>query len=342
VTETLGTHYAPPAVRFDAAHPVLRFLAKRVVAGVLTLFVVSILIFFGTEVLPGNVAQAILGQNATPGAMADLRRNLELDEPLHTRYFAWLTGFVRGDLGKSAARVGAGVQNAGVWQLISSRLENTLLLAGLTILFTALFGIGLGVVLAAKVRRKLDLAVSVILLALISLPEFVVATILILVFSTSLHVLPPVSLVFTGASPLSNPKILVLPVMTLLAVTLAYTVRMVRASMFDALQSDYIELARLSGYSERRIVFRYALRNAAAPILQVMALNVLWLIGGVVVVEFVFGYPGLGEALVEAVAIRDVTFVQSVAMLIATAYVVINILSDLAITLLVPKLRTSL
>jgi peptide/nickel transport system permease protein len=179
-------------------------------------------------------------------------------------------------------------------------------------------------------------------LAAVSLPEFVTGSLLILVFAVWLHLLPAVSLVPSGSGVLDRPRILVLPVLTLLAASLAQTVRMVRAGMLDVLRADYVAMARLNGLPERQVVGRYALRNALAPTVQVIALNVQWLVGGIIVTEYVFGYPGIGQQLVEVVNARDIPFVQSVSLIIAAVYLGINIIADLLVVLLIPKLRTGL
>ena len=327
-------------VRTRWRYPVARFVARRVAAGVATLFVVSILLFVGTEVLPGDVATAILGRNSTPQGLAALRRELHLEQPAPTRYWNWLSGFVQGDLGTSATGQATGTKTT-VSARISGRVGNTVALALLTIAFLVPLSIGLGVLSATKVGRPLDHGITLTSLAVISLPEFVTGTLLILLFAVWLGLLPGVSIIPIGKSVLSQPRILVLPVMTLLAASLAQTIRMVRASMLEVLRSDYIEWARLAGFRERRVVLRYALRNGLAPTVQVLTLNIQWLVGGIIVTEYVFGYPGLGQALVQAVSVRDVPFVQSVGLLIAIVYISLNIVADLLVVFLVPKLRTA-
>ena len=198
----------------------------------------------------------------------------------------------------------------------------------------------LGVVSAVRAGRPLDHTVSVSSLAVISLPEFIIGSLLILLFFTWLDVLPPVSLIPPGTSPLAEPKALVLPVLTLLGASLAASIRMVRAGVLETLNAEYVTMARLNGFSERMVVRRYALKNALGPSVQVFAQNVQYLVGGIVVTEYLFNYPGLGKELVDAVAIRDVREVQIVALLIAAFYILINIVADLLVVLLVPKLRT--
>ena len=323
-------------------HPVVRFVVRRVVAAVITLILVSMLIFAGTEVLPGDAAQAILGRSATPDAVAQLRDQLGLDRPVPVRYVDLLGRVVRGDLGVSATQTVASGAGSPVWGLISERLLNTVILATAAIMLIVPFGLFLGLFAARHAGRAADQTVSVSSLAAVSLPEFVTGSLLILVFAVGLHILPAVSLVPSGSGVLDRPQILVLPVATLLAASLAQTIRMVRAGMLDVLRSDYVAMARLNGLPERKVVRRYALRNALAPTVQVVALNVQWLVGGIIVTEYVFGYPGLGQELVEVVNTRDIPFVQSVSLIIATIYLAINIVADLLVVLLIPKLRTSL
>ncbi len=321
---------------------VVRFLVRRIAAAVAVLFVVSMLVFAGTEVLPGDAAQAILGRNATPESIAQVRHQLGLNRPATTRYLDWLSHMARGDLGISASQTLASGAEAPIWPLTKGPLGNSCLLAGLTVLLLVPMGLGLGVFAATRAGKPVDHAITVSSLAAISLPEFVVGPLLILIFAVWLNWLPGVSLVPSGTSVFSNPKILVLPVATLLAVSLAWTVRMVRAGMLDVLRSEYVVMARLNGLREGKVVRRYALRNALAPTIQVIALNVQWLIGGVIVTETVFGYPGIGQELVQVVASRDIPFVQAVCMILATFYLLINIAADLLVVFVVPKLRTAL
>ncbi|MFN2630027.1 MAG: ABC transporter permease [Gaiellaceae bacterium] len=322
-------------------HPLARFVVGRLLAGLLTLFIVSILMFAGTNVLPGDVATAVLGRDSTPAGLAEIRKELHLAQPAPERYWNWLSGFVQGDLGNSVAGQAVSGQATPISGLIGDRVRNTAALALLTIALLVPLSIGLGVLAATRAGRPADHAISAASLAVISLPEFVTGTLLALLFAVWLGVLPGVSLVPIGDSVFTHPSILVLPVLTLLAASLAQTIRMVRAGMLEVLRSDYVEWARLCGYRERRVVLRYALRNALAPTVQVLALNIQWLVGGIVVTEYVFNYPGLGQQLVQAVSVRDVPFVASVGLLIAIVYISLNVLADLLVVLLVPKLRTA-
>lgn len=299
----------------------------------------SVLIFTAVQVLPGNAASAVLGRNASPAAVRILSRQMGLDRPASTRYAHWLKGFVHGDLGDSAVAIAQGSNHAPIWHLISGPLKNSAILAAITALVMIPLSVGLGALAAVRAGRPTDHLISLGSLAAVSMPEFVVGSLLVAVFFVGLHLLPPVAIVPPGGDPLSHPKQLVLPVVTLLFASMAAGIRMVRAGTFEVLQTEYVQTARLNGLPERRVIMRYALRNALAPSVQVLAQNLQYLVGGVIVVEAVFAYPGIGSQLVNAVQIRDVTVVQSVAMLIAVVYVLINLVADLIVMLLVPKLR---
>jgi peptide/nickel transport system permease protein len=322
-----------------AQHLVLGFVARRLLTAIATLLVVSALVFAGTEVLPGDAASAVLGKTATPQELAKMQRLMGLDRPAHERYLDWLGGLVSGDLGNSAAGYASGVKSP-VWDSVSGKLTNSLVLAGVTALLMIPLSLLLGALAAVRAGRAADHAISLTSLAVISLPEFIIGSLLILVFFSWLDVLPPVSLVAPGESPLAKPSVLVLPVLTLLGASLGASTRMVRAGMLETLRSDYVQAARLNGIAGGRILWRYALRNAMAPAVQVLAQNLQYLVGGIVVTEYLFAYPGLGKELVDAVAIRDVREVQSLAVLVAAIYIGLNIVADLLVVMLVPKLRT--
>jgi peptide/nickel transport system permease protein len=297
-------------------------------------------VFAGTEVLPGDAAGAVLGRTAAPEQLAELREQMGLDRPAVERYGDWVAGLLRGDLGNSAAGYAQGSERP-IWNEISGEIGNSLILALVSALVLIPLSLALGVAAAVRAGRPVDHTISAASLAVISLPEFIIGSLLILLFFSWLGVLSPVSLIPPGESPLSYPKELVLPILTLVGATLAASIRMVRAGMIEALRTDYVQMARLSGFRERTVVRRYALRNALAPSVQVFAQNIQYLVGGIIVVEYLFAYPGLGRELVEAVAIRDVREVQSVAVVIAAVYIALNIVADLLVVLLVPKLRTA-
>ena len=318
--------------------PVVAFLGRRLVGAIAALLAASVLIFAGAEVLPGNAASAVLGRDATPQAVRILSKQMGLDRSAVTRYFDWLGGFVHGDLGVSSVSLAQG-QRTTVSSLISGPLKNSAILAGLAALVMIPLSLGLGAYAAIRAGKPADHLISVGSLISISAPEFVTGALLVALFFVGLHLLPPVAIVAPGADPLSTPKELILPVLTLLFASLAAGIRMVRAGMYEALQTEYVQSARLNGLPERRVLTRYALRNALAPSVQVLAQNLQYLVGGVIVVETVFAYPGLGSQLVSSVQNRDLTMVQSIAMLIAVVYVLINLLADLIVLLLIPKLR---
>jgi peptide/nickel transport system permease protein len=320
-------------------HPLARFVALRVLSGLGTLLVVSVLVFTGTEVLPGDAAGAVLGKNATPAQVREVQAAMGLDRSAPERYLSWLGGVVTGDLGNTAAGYASGSVTT-VWSQISGKLSNSLVLAAITTLLLIPLSLLLGVIAAIRAGRPADHAISLTSLAIISLPEFIIGSLLILFFFYYLGLLPPTALVPPGTSPLAHPDALILPVLTLLGASLAASIRMVRAGMVEALQTDYVQMARLQGFRERKVVVRYALRNALGPSVQVFAQNIQYLVGGIIVTEYLFSYPGLGAELVNAVAIRDVREVQSIAILIAAIYIGLNILADLLQVLLVPKLRT--
>ena len=333
------TAVAEPRRATREASPVVAFLVRRLIGALLALFVASVLIFVGTAVLPGDAASVVLGRGATPKAVATLDQRMHLDRPLLEQYTSWLGGFVHGDLGDSSVGLAQGQKHAPVWDLISNQVKNSVILALVAALFMIPLSLGLGALAAVYAGRAVDHAVSIGSLAAIALPEFVIGSLLVGVFFVWLDVLPPVALIPPGDNPLSHPEKLVLPVATLLLASLAAGIRMVRAGMVEVLQTEYVQTARLNGLAERWVLWRYAMRNALAPSVQVLAQNLQWLIGGIIITENVFAYPGIGTTLVTAVGNRDLTLVQSVAMMIAVVYVFLNLLADLIVMLLVPKLR---
>lgn len=295
---------------------------------------VSMLVFAATQVLPGDAASAILGRGATPQAKALLREQLGLNKPIPQQYWNWASGLLHGDLGTTLA------SGQPVTQFLSDRVVNTLVLAGVTLVLMIPLSLLLGVWAGIRRGRASDHVISGLTLGAIALPEFVVATLLVALFAVTWQWLPAISVVPPGANPLADPASLVLPVATLLLVSLAFNIRMVRAGVAEAMSSDYVRMARLNGIPEGRVIRHHVLRNALAPTVQVIALTVLWLVGGVVVVETVFAYPGMGQALVQSVSGRDIPVVQAIAMLVAALYIVINVIADVVVVLLIPKLRT--
>ncbi len=325
---------AERAVAQSRPHPILGLVARRAAIGVFTLLLVSVVVSAATEILPGNAASAILGHNATPARLHALEIQLHLNRPRVDQYWTWLSGLLTGNLGHSMAN------GLPVWGYVEPRLINSAVLVLVTGLVGAPFGVGLGAAAALRKDGPFDHIISVIALAVTSLPEFVVAIALIIGFSTVvLHLLPAVSILSPGAHAWNQPELLVLPAATLVIVIVPYILRMMRAAMMEALESDYVEMARLKGVPEPRIVLLHALPNAIAPTIQVIGLSFLYLAGGVVVVEYVFSFPGIGQGLVDAVNNRDIPVIQFIVVVLAAFYVVMNILTDVIALLVTPRRR---
>lgn len=317
-------------------HPLVWFVGRRLAAGVVLLFVVSILVFAATNVLPGDAASAILGRQATPASLAALREELGLDRSLSRQYLDWIGGVLQGDLGGSYAARGQ-----PVWGLIRTDIVNTLAVALYTLVLLAPLSLALGVLAGVRAGRPADHLVSGLTLGIIAVPEFVIGSVLVLLFAVSWKVLPAVSLLPPGSSAFTNIELVVLPILTLTLAGLAYMARIVRAGVIEVMGSEYVEMARLNGAPEGRILRKHVLRNALAPSVQAFALTLQWLVGGVLIVETLFSYPGVGKALVDAVFQRDLPTVQAVGLLVAAVYIVVNIVADLVVVLLVPRLRTA-
>jgi peptide/nickel transport system permease protein len=337
-TREAAPEAAPAAVR-RFGHPLARLAARRVAEGVATLFVLSILVFLASSILPGDAASAILGKQATGAALHAMRHAMGLDRPLVVQYGHWLLGLLHGNLGQTAAGYAAG-EHVSVWSQISGKLGNSLILAGCAFVPIVLLSVILGVFSALKAGRWQDQLIATATLVPAALPEFVLGAVLLAVFFTWLDLLPPVSFVLPGTNPLSNWTMLVLPILTLVGVTVGPAARMIRAGMLEALEAETVAVARLNGIGEARVVRRYALRNALAPSIQVFALIAQYLVGGLLIVENLFAYPGIGKELVDAVTVHDNLEVQSVTMLLAAFYVAVTIVADLLVMIVVPKLRT--
>ena len=306
-------------------------IAKRLGLGVLTLWAVSLLIFGATELLPGDLAQELLGQSATPETVAALRAELGLDRPAPVRYAEWLGGALTGDFGDSLAN---GRPIAG---LIGQRLGNTLFLAAYAAAIAVPLSLALGLLAALWRDTAFDRVASTAALGAISFPEFFVAYILIFWLAQS-GLFPSLARIPPEAGLGERLYRGFLPALTLTLVITAHMMRMTRAAVINLLASPYIEMAHLKGLRPRRVILRHALPNALAPIVNVVALNLAYLITGVVVVEVVFVYPGLGQLMVDAVSARDVPVVQAVALIFAAAYVLLNLTADVLSTLSNPRL----
>jgi len=306
----------------------------RFALGFFRVVLVSMFIFAATLVLPGNAAYAVLGQHATPDRVKALEIQLHLNRSLPEQYWSWISGVLRGDLGTSFAN------GEHVSHLVGPRIMNSAVLVLLAGLIGTLIGVGLGMIAAARRDGWLDNILSVIALAVTALPEFVVAIGLVMLFaSLALHILPGTSFIPPGVSPWSNLSLLVLPVATLVIVIVPYIFRMMRGAMIEALESDYVEMAKLKGVSRWHVLMVHALPNSIAPTIQVIGLNLLYLAGGIVVVEYVFAYPGMGAGLVDAVSARDIPTIQFITLVLAAFYVFMNILTDVVALLASPRRR---
>jgi peptide/nickel transport system permease protein len=312
----------------------LTFLARRVAAALGTLFLSSVLVFLAVQALPGDVATQVLGKDATPDAVAALRKQLGLDQPAWERYADWITGAVHGDFGTSL------VAGGSVGGEVSSYLANSALIALVTVLFAVTGSIVLGILAGLYRDRWPDHVISTVSLVGMSVPEFVVATVLVLCFSVALPWFPAVVLYGPDATVGQLLPAVWLPALALAIVMAAYIVRMARTSVIDVMASEYVTTARLKGLSTWRVVTRHALPSALLPTLHVIALNVAWLAGGVAVVENVFNYPGIGKLMLSSVQNRDLPVIQAIALISAVVYVVCNLAADLGAMALNPKLRT--
>lgn len=320
---------------------ILGLVVRRLFSGLATLAVTSFVLFAATNALPGDVAETVLGKDATPARVAELRDQLGLDDPFLAQYASWAGAAVHGDLGDSAVQLAQGAGSAPVTSLMAQPIVNSAVLALSTALLLIPLAIALGTWSGVRNGRVADHAISTSTLVVGSMPEFVLGTFLIVIFFSWLSWLPPVALVPPGASPLDHSSGLVLPVLTLLGITLAFAARQIRAGVIAAMRQDYVVVARLNGIPARRIVLRYGLRNALAPSVQTIAQAIQYLFGGIIVVEALFAYPGAGGLLVTAVQTRDAPLVLGLALVIAAVYIALNIAADLLVVLLVPKLRTA-
>ncbi|MBI1171655.1 ABC transporter permease subunit [bacterium] len=314
-------------------HPILKLVVQRIVLGLILLLAVSFVIFLGVQILPGDAAQAILGQSATPEALANLRSQLGLNEPALVRYFTWLGHALHGDLGKALTN------GQDISHDIGQRLGNTLFLAVCAGVIAVPLAITLGLIAARYNGRWPDKLISGVTLATISLPEFVAAYFVIFLLTQVVHLFQPVSMVFPGMSFFAKLHAVALPVIVLVMVVLAHMMRMTRAAILNVMQSAYIETAELKGLSPMQVIWRPALPNAIAPIISVVVINMAYLVVGVVVVEVVFSYNALGQYLVDHVAKRDLPVVQAVGIIFAAVYIGLNILADLIGIISNPRLR---
>jgi peptide/nickel transport system permease protein len=313
-------------------HPLVGMIATRCALGLLTLFIVSVLVFAAVNLLPGDVAEEILGQNRTPETVAAIRKELHLDRPPLERYEDWIGGVMQGEFGNSLA------SGRPVRELIGSRLQNSFFLAGVAAAIAVPLSLVLGMLAALYRGRTADRLISTLALTAISLPEFFIAYLLIYLLSVELRLLPAIANIPAAASFGERLYRTLLPALTLTLAVSAHIIRMTRAAIISLMSSPYIEMARLKGLAPSRIIAHHAMPNALAPIINVVALNLAYLIVGVVVVEVVFVYPGLGQLLVDSVSKRDVTVVQTATLVFATTYILLNLLADVLSIATSPRL----
>ena len=308
-------------------------IAKRVAFGFVTIIVISVLIAIGIEALPGDLAQAILGQAATPENVAAFRKELGLDQPLLQRYISWLGNFLQGDMGTSLAN------KREISDLISSRLGNTLFLATSAAVVAVPLAVTLGILAALYRETWFDKTISMATLSTISFPEFFVGYILIVLLAVEINLFPSISNVSVDMSFWERIYTIALPALTLILVVVAHMMRMTRAAIINLLMSAYIEMAHLKGMKRARVIVHHALPNALSPIINVIVLNLAYLVVGVVIVEVVFVYPGLGQLLVDSVSNRDLPVVQASGLIFAACYVMLNLTADVLSIIANPRMR---
>jgi peptide/nickel transport system permease protein len=312
-------------------HPVLSTILKRLSLGVATLFIVSAIIFSSISMLPGDYGEAVLGQAATEETVAAFRRELGLDKPAPIRYMEWVAAVMKGDFGTSfSGRAASGVDRSrDVADLIGPRLKNTLFLAGITAIVAVPLALFLGLTAALYRNSLYDRGVNAVTLTTISMPEFFVAYILILLLSSLWPIFPSLANVDSSTEFIERLRRIALPALTLTLVIVAHMMRMTRAAIINLLASPYVEMARLKGASRSEVILKHALPNAWAPIATVIAFNLAYLVVGVVVVEVVFVYPGIGQLMVDSVTARDIPVVQACALIFAGTYIVLNLIADI-------------
>ncbi|QND67256.1 ABC transporter permease [Mesorhizobium loti] len=313
--------------------PILKLIAQRIALGIVLLLAVSVLIFAGTQILPGDVAQAILGQSATPESLANLREQLGLNDPAYIRYFRWLGGVLTGDLG-TAMSSGQDIATS-----IKGRLWNTLFLAFWAAVVAVPLAIILGLIAVRYRNGWVDKLISGLALASTSFPEFFIGYVLVYFFAVKWQIFPGISTVYDGMPFGERMQAIALPATALTLVVLAHMMRMTRAAILNVMQSAYVETAELKGLSAFNVIRKHAFPNAIAPIINVVMLNLAYLIVGVVVVEVIFVYPGMGQYLVDHVTKRDVPVVQAVGLIFAAVYISLNIIADIGAIVANPRLR---
>jgi len=311
----------------------LILIGKRFASSLLTLLMVSVTIFIIAQLLPGDAAQEALGQSATPEQVAALRHEMGLDRPAHIRYVNWLTGMVSGDPGQSM------VANMPVAEVISARLPNSLLLAALTALVAIPVALSIGIGSAMNRGGRIDRALNIVTLSMVAVPEFLVATIAVLIFSVELRWLPSIAMASNDMGWGDYLRGVAMPILTLCVIVVAQMARMTRAAVIDQMDRPYVEMAVLKGVTPVRVVLKHIMPNAIAPIVNAMALSLSYLLGGAVIVETIFNYPGLASLMVNAVTSRDMPLLQACAMIFCTAYLILMLIADVTAILANPRLR---
>lgn len=319
--------------RASKHHPIRSLLVTRIGWGAFSVLVVSLIVYASTLLLPGDAAQAILGQQATPERLAILREQLGLDKSGWEGFIDWFTGILRGDLGTSLAT------QQPVTDLLAPKLLNSGVLIVVAAVVATVIGVVLGALVASRRDGVLDHALSIACLIASALPEYIIGIFVVLFLAVNIQAFPAISVLAPGQHIWDDPSKLVLPVLTLTIVVVPYILRMCRGSVIEALDSDYVEVARLKGVGAGRLLFRHALPNALAPTVQVVGLSLIYLAGGIVLVETVFQFPGVGLALVDAITARDVPVIQALVLLLSACYVVLNLLADVAVLLVTPRRR---
>ena len=313
---------------------VLRLVAGRILLSLLTLLLVSAIIFTIIEILPGDVATRILGRDATAESLAVLRAQLHLTDPAIVRYVRWLAAMLQGDFGRALT------SSRPITQILAPRIFNTVLLSGLAFLIYLPLALVPALFQAVNRDRPIDHGFSVITLVLLSTPDFLLGTLLLITFVITIPILPAISLVDASSTTAQYLRAMTLPAVTLAIVMAVYAVRMLRDNLIEVLDSEYVRMAELKGLPRRKVLLRHALPNALVPTLNVTALNLGYLVGGVVIVEKVFSYPGFGSLLVDSLQLRDVPLIEATVLIAAAVYIAANLLADLGAILLNPRLRT--
>ena len=311
----------------------IRFVARRLGLIVVTLLVVSVAIFTITEVLPGDVAQMMLKETATPEGLARIRNELRLDRPAHVRYLDWIGGVLQGDWGDSY------ITKRPIGELLGRRLWHSSILAVFAFVLAVPTAVAAGIWAGVRPDTKTDRLLSITSVVWLSVPEFVTGILLMLLLATTLHLLPPSSIILPGTTPLSRPQILVLPSLTITAVVFAYILRMTRANVIEVMQTDYVRTAILKGLPMRQIILRHVLRNAMLPTITIIATTFGWMLGGLIIVETLFAYHGIGELLIWSIRNRDIPLLQGVVLLVGAIYAFGNLAADLSYAALDPRVR---